>query len=631
MKFNLVLFVSLFSGLVFNGLAQSIFHQDIINGGVSVGGFSSAQGAGSGVVTLHIEPGSLIKKAILFSYSASKASNHLIINNDSFSISQSNMIESFNLTSIYYNPISLHAIDITNWVQIQNTNIFNMEVPVQLGMPYSAVFAPFLFILYENPNLAPVAYSIILNNQDLIGSQNYQISDLLPINFNFPAGFAPYLDRVTEFRQDAENVHFMGNFIGQLCGTDSVNINFSGGGGVKGHFYYQNNQLFGLDDDTPSPNVDSTDALLDFSSYITNNSTSINFKFEHSEYPNQLSHGTNLPLAFFLAYTSPCDTFSVTHTPDTTVCHGAQVPLFASGGQSYEWSPQVGLSCYDCPNPIFSADSSRYYSLRIWNNDSCSKVLPIFIKVNPPTPNFNLEITPSECGDSTGIIKVNPILNGFTYINQTNGDTSASGVFNSLHSGNYHISVLDSFGCGLDTLIHVPETLSVHAAFTSNPNAGVSPLTVEFSNQSTGASSYQWIYDNQSSTNQDVVHTFGQDGIYPIVLYAYGNSPLCVDTAYDTIRVYLPLVVDIPNIFTPNDNSVNEQWGVKINVPAKIDVQIFNRWGEIILNNKQDATAPGFIALWDGAKHVGGVYYYVVVVETLFEKEFFRGNITLIK
>src|SRR5690606_2148529 len=128
MKIILVFFVSLFSGLVFNGLAQSNFHQDIINGGVSVGGFSSAKGAGSGVVTLYIEPGSLIKKAILFSYSASKASNYLIINNDTFGISQNNKVESFNFSISNYNPISLHAIDITNWVQIQNTNIFNMEV-----------------------------------------------------------------------------------------------------------------------------------------------------------------------------------------------------------------------------------------------------------------------------------------------------------------------------------------------------------------------------------------------------------------------------------------------------------------------------------------------------------------------
>ncbi len=128
-----------------------------------------------------------------------------------------------------------------------------------------------------------------------------------------------------------------------------------------------------------------------------------------------------------------------------------------------------------------------------------------------------------------------------------------------------------------------------------------------------------------------MLHTFGQDGIFPIVLYAYGNSPLCVDTAYDTIRVYLPLVVDIPNIFTPENNSINEEWGVKINTPATIDVQIFNRWGEVVLNKKQEATTPGFIALWDGAKHVGGVYYYVIRINTDFEKVEYRGNITIVK
>ena len=33
---------------------------------------------------------------------------------------------------------------------------------------------------------------------------------------------------------------------------------------------------------------------------------------------------------------------------------------------------------------------------------------------------------------------------------------------------------------------------------------------------------------------------------------------------------------------------------------------------KIVLHKKEAITAPGFIPIWDGAEHVGGVYYYAL-------------------
>ncbi len=90
------------------------------------------------------------------------------------------------------------------------------------------------------------------------------------------------------------------------------------------------------------------------------------------------------------------------------------------------------------------------------------------------------------------------------------------------------------------------------------------------------------------------------------------TSSGCADTAQDTIYVYLSIEVEIPNIFTPNSEQKNDTWGIKINVPASVDIQIFNRRGEIVLHKKEAITAPGFIPIWDGGEHVGGVYYYAL-------------------
>ena len=607
-------------------VSQIIFHQDVFRGGVTAGGFSTGMGIGSGTVQLYIEPGSTIKKAYIFTFSTGlNTSESIIINGQNYTFNNSSKLVSFTHTNFYFSPINIHCIDFTNVLNISPTNSFQINIPNQNGLPFLGVFAPFIYIEYLNNSLPVVNTCVVLNKQNLIGSEVYNLSNLNPINISSPIGFSIYSDRANN-----ENIWFNFNLLGTLNGNDNINNlwNFSG---VKGHFYYQNNQLFGLDDDSPDSIMNGTDALANVSSFLNNNATNVHFLLEHNQYPSQQSNETSINLGYFLAYTSPCDTFSVTHTPDTTVCQGAQLPLFVTGGQTYEWTPQVGLSCYDCPNPIFTADSTMHYSIRIWNNDSCSKVLPLHIVVEEALPHFNFDISPTDCGDSTGSITITPALSGFSYINQTTQDTNSTGIFSGLESGFYPISIVNNSACSFDTVVFIPETLSVHAGFIASPNAGISPLPVAFTNTSSHANSYQWIYENQTSNQENINHIFQQDGIYPVMLIAYGNSILCADTAYDTIYVYLPIEVEIPNIFTPNSDQNNDQWGIKINVLAEADVQIFNRWGEVVLHKKEDITAPGFIPLWDGGEHVGGVYYYVLRLKTDFEKKEFKGNITLVR
>src|SRR5690606_22314746 len=177
---------------------------------------------------------------------------------------------------------------------------------------------------------------------------------------------------------DWSTIYINGDSIGRIGGGETnTNINC---GGPIGSFYYDNETLYGIGNDTADSLMHGIDAIANIKSYVQPNG------LVHLKSINPLPPTPNSPAPysnqfnyFVLAYTSPCDTFSVTHTPDTTVCQGAQLPLFVTGGQAYEWTPQVGLSCYDCPNPIFTSDSSILYSVRVWNNDSCSKVFPLRI------------------------------------------------------------------------------------------------------------------------------------------------------------------------------------------------------------------------------------------------------------
>lgn len=62
--------------------------------------------------------------------------------------------------------------------------------------------------------------------------------------------------------------------------------------------------------------------------------------------------------------------------------------------------------------------------------------------------------------------------------------------------------------------------------------------------------------------------------------------------------------MEIPNIFTPNGDGVNDFWKFESNL--ELDVCILNRWGNIVY--RQTAN----VINWDGKDVNGGVYFYIV-------------------
>ena len=56
----------------------------------------------------------------------------------------------------------------------------------------------------------------------------------------------------------------------------------------------------------------------------------------------------------------------VTISPDTTVCTGSPFQIFAETPDpeaTFEWTPEAGLSCIDCPNPIVTATDNIEYTV----------------------------------------------------------------------------------------------------------------------------------------------------------------------------------------------------------------------------------------------------------------------------
>lgn len=171
---------------------------------------------------------------------------------------------------------------------------------------------------------------------------------------------------------------------------------------------------------------------------------------------------------------------------------------------------------------------------------------------------------------------------------------------------------------------------TVTAAFDADPTSGISPLSVNFTNQSAGATAYSWSFGNgNGSSAVDPNQVFTGSQTYTVMLIATAGP--CADTAYATIVVDDDLGIEIPNVFTPNADGINDVFYIKSTGVKEMELEIFNRWGQKLY------TFAGSKASWDGMTGQGqvvpdGTYFFFVRATgfngTVIEKQ---GTLNLFK
>jgi len=614
--------------------SQNLFHQDIFYGGVTSGGFSTGLGSGSGILNLHIEPGSTIRNAFLFTYRQGyPPSVPIIVNNISY-YPDTNicLMTAIHQESQLANPIKLYYSDIKSELNANPTSIFNITIPNQNGIHDGwGWFGAYIYIEYENQNLSKVASSIWLNDEDYDGFTNYLMSGMNKVNTSKPVGLSLMLDRACNATNDGTIVNLNNHILGAIGFPDNVNWNCPCSGS-KGHFYYQNDTLNALDDDSADALMSGSDALADISPYLNNDATGYHLILEEPA-----SSTPNSNFLFLNAYSSPCDTFSTFISKDTTICLGQSVELLAFGGTNYKWEPQESLSNPNIFNPIATPQCTTLYSVKIEKSPGCSRTEKIKITVNQAPIINDVNIEPSICGEKTGEITVAVVgLAPLSY--SIDGVSQNSATFSNLEATNYLISVKDKNGCVSDSTVIVSKVIQVEALFSASTQKGAKPLEVEFTNLSSAASNYSWYLDSIFLTNTtDYQHLFDTTGTFLLSLISWNNLQQCADTFSLQIIVFDSLAIEIPNVFTPNGDGVNDVFLIKILGAKDLHVQIFNRWGSLIKDHSYQLNEDiATINIWDGTNDgldfSEGVYFYNIVVnDTNNIKSNYSGNFQLEK
>jgi gliding motility-associated-like protein len=184
----------------------------------------------------------------------------------------------------------------------------------------------------------------------------------------------------------------------------------------------------------------------------------------------------------------------------------------------------------------------------------------------------------------------------------------------------YTVVGTDANGCIGTAQVNITVLPLPVAIFTADVLTGQIVLNVNFTNSSSNATSYAWDFGNgltQNTTDLSSVSTqYANEGVYTVNLTA--SNGFCFDTETLTITAgpIPPLEVEVPNVFTPNDDDSNEGYFVWTKNAASIDAIILNRWGNTMV------VIDDLAYKWDGKTSNGkdaadGVYFIKYTVKGL--------------
>lgn len=218
---------------------------------------------------------------------------------------------------------------------------------------------------------------------------------------------------------------------------------------------------------------------------------------------------------------------------------------------------------------------------------------------------------------------------GFYYFWPELGAFGPDQYISPYQSGVYNVTATDICGATITQSVYV----EVQYLFSDFTVATLDETSYQFyANPSPTCNGciYQWDFgDGNFSTEANPVHTFDGLDDYTTSLQVT-NEIGCTNTAYTLING--PVILYIPNAFSPNNDGINDVFRVHGNGIAKFSIQIFNRWGEVVYESDD------INAVWDGS-HKGGdfygqneIYNYVVNVKGHNTDAFERvGHISLMR
>ena len=105
-------------------------------------------------------------------------------------------------------------------------------------------------------------------------------------------------------------------------------------------------------------------------------------------------------------------------------------------------------------------------------------------------------------------------------------------------------------------------------------------------------------------------------------------------TGSDTVNVSNDCYLDVPNVFTPNGDGLNDYFLPRQLLSkglASFSMEIYNRWGQVIFTTSS-IDGRGWDGKFNDTPQPEGVYVYVIDATFVDgQKEHHQGNVTLLR
>jgi gliding motility-associated-like protein len=325
-----------------------------------------------------------------------------------------------------------------------------------------------------------------------------------------------------------------------------------------------------------------------------------------------------------LVWVDPLPT--ITAGPQSTICFGESIQLFASGGVSYRWAPNPTLSALDVPNPIASPTQPSLYVVSGTDDNGCT---------NDTTVAIDLVLPPEVDIDGENFLcvggEIELTAEGGQRVRWSTGDTSRTIGVTPTGPTTFYATAFIGLCEGETDSITVDVNFDYPtASFDYEPPEGWAPQPVQFNNTSQNAATFLWNFGTGAKPNEEEnpLFTFPHAGTWQVMMIAYSKTG-CPDTAFGEVNLE-NVALHVPSAFTPNGDNTNDQWYVGYYGIRSLNVRVFSRWGMLIYESND----PDF--RWDGTYKGGqvpeGVYVYVISGIGENELDYQRtGTVTVIR
>lgn len=315
------------------------------------------------------------------------------------------------------------------------------------------------------------------------------------------------------------------------------------------------------------------------------------------------------------------------------------------GGLIFNWTPSLYLDNATSAAPKFLPGKTTRYSLTVTDSRGQKDTTSVLIVVADGPKAVTDKNVFVDAADNT------ILLNGgkstgtaLTYQWTSNDGVILNGSTNPTVQvrglGKYYLKVRDSFGCtSLDSVnvglyiqaindnieTNINKSVNINVLKNDIPQKSINPASISI--VTPPLHGFASVSADSTIVYQPDDYYIGQDELIYSVCDYFNNC--------DRATV-LVLINDnpffIPEAFSPNGDGINDKFEIKgIARYKSVQIEIFNRWGNIVFQSKNYGEGNGKEGFWDGTSKSGGpvptgTYFYILRLDG---KENINGSIYL--